>query len=441
MGRVVVVGGGLGGCACAVRLAKLGHDVLLLEQGTRVGGAVGHVDRPGFRWDAGPSTTLLPAVLRDLFRKSGRPLERELDLVLQDPPRRHRTSDGTWLELPGGSRSVQHAALTSSLGEPAADVWLEWTRSQAEPWERLRDAWFEHVWDPAHVDRGTRELLESRRMLQRAVRSALPDPRLRELALWQTRLEGHEARDVPAWFGILDYLEQQLGVWTVPRAADGSGGFGGFADLLAKRLAERRVDVRLGVTVRDVEVSGGRAVGVRLSDDVVPADHVVVAVDPRSLPALAHHVRRTSPAIPPLVTHLGLEGDVPPLPPETVLHGDPLVVVRTGGVAPEGAHAWTLVSRGAASVDDVLRRLADVRIDVRTQVVERVDRTSLDLAREVRGSSYGVLWQGRATLRHRMGTTTPVPGVLAAGAHAGPGAGVPFVGLGAALVAQEIGPA
>ena len=32
MARVVVVGGGLGGLAAAARLAKLGHDVTLVER-------------------------------------------------------------------------------------------------------------------------------------------------------------------------------------------------------------------------------------------------------------------------------------------------------------------------------------------------------------------------------------------------------------------------
>ena len=40
----------------------------------------------------------------------------------------------------------------------------------------------------------------------------------------------------------------------------------------------------------------------------------------------------------------------------------------------------------------------------------------------------GVLWQGRATVRQRLGPTTPIAGVYAAGAHATPGGGLPFVG-------------
>ena len=57
------------------------------------------------------------------------------------------------------------------------------------------------------------------------------------------------------------------------------------------------------------------------------------------------------------------------------------------------------------------------------------------------GSPYGVLWQGRNTVSRRLGPRTPVPNVLMAGAHATPGAGLPSVGLSASLVAQELGPA
>ena len=78
---------------------------------------------------------------------------------------------------------------------------------------------------------------------------------------------------------------------------------------------------------------------------------------------------------------------------------------------------------------------------MRDNVIVRVDRSPRDLVEDWGGSPMGVLWQGRGTVRRRLGPTTPIPGVYAAGAHATPGAGLPFVGLSAALVAQEIGPA
>src|SRR3954452_11299154 len=117
MARVVVIGGGFGGLASAARLAKLGHEVTLLEGGDRLGGAVGYVEQDGFRWDSGPISTLLPAGPGALSRKSGRALEKEVELVPVEPMRQHRfPDDDVVLDLPGGSRGAQIAAVDEPFG-------------------------------------------------------------------------------------------------------------------------------------------------------------------------------------------------------------------------------------------------------------------------------------------------------------------------------------
>ncbi|MGA7690276.1 MAG: FAD-dependent oxidoreductase, partial [Jiangellales bacterium] len=79
MARVVVIGAGMAGLSSAARLAKRKHEVTVLEQADTIGGKLGRYSRDGFVFDTGPSLLTLPAVYRDTFRKSGRPLERELD--------------------------------------------------------------------------------------------------------------------------------------------------------------------------------------------------------------------------------------------------------------------------------------------------------------------------------------------------------------------------
>ena len=59
-------------------------EVLRRYDALDFGGALGYVEEDGFRWDSGPTATLLPAVIRDFFRKSGRPAEKEIDLVARD---------------------------------------------------------------------------------------------------------------------------------------------------------------------------------------------------------------------------------------------------------------------------------------------------------------------------------------------------------------------
>jgi phytoene dehydrogenase-like protein len=187
-------------------------------------------------------------------------------------------------------------------------------------------------------------------------------------------------------------------------------------------------------------VRDGRVTGVSTTAGDLDAEVVVCAVDPRRMPALAESVRRTVPAIPAATTYLGLEGEVPDLPHELVVHGDPCLVLRTLGRAPEGHRAWTILTRGRHD-DDPVEVLARHGLDVRDRVVVRVDLSPRDLVERWGGSPLGVQWQGRGTIRRRLGPRTPIGGVYAAGASATPGSGLPYVGLSAALVAQLVGPA
>ena len=275
-------------------------------------------------------------------------------------------------------------------------------------------------------------LLGRRESLHKLLRRTFRDERLRLVAGHRLVMDGHELRDVPAFAGVDVYLEQRFGAWTVP------GGLAALGSAMAERLALRGVDVLTGTPATDLVLRDGRVVAVRTDGGEVDAEHVVVAIDPRRLPALASYVRRTMPAFPPVICHVGLDGEAPDLPHEVVLHGDPLLVVRTAGRAPDGGAAWTILGRGRLA-EDVLTALARRGLDVRRQVVARVDRTPRDLVEIWGGSPHGMLWQGPRTARTRLGPRTPIPGVLAAGTHATTGSGLPFAGLSAALVAEVVG--
>lgn len=434
MARVAVVGGGLAGCASAARLAKLGHEVTLVEALPTLGGAIGVTTQDGFEWDTGPAATALPAVLRDLFRKSGRPLERELDLVPVQPLREHRFADGTRLSLPSGSRADQIEAVDQALGPGTGRQWADYVHRQGDAWDVLRRDYLERPWSATTTSDEARDLLRSRLMMHKAVTRTFKDKRLQTLAWHHCVQGGHDPRNVPAWFGMLDYLEQNFGTWTF------TGGFGRLAELLTKRLRERGVAVMTETTAKDLATGSRGPHAVETTSGTVDCEKVVVAIDPRRLPALRHHVDRTMPAIPPAICHVGLAREVPDVPREIVVHDDYVISVRTDGRAPAGKAAWTLVGRGKLS-EDLVMALARKRIDLRDLVETRIDLSPRQLVEHWSGSPAGVLWQGRATVTDRLSVETPLPGVYAAGAHTGGGGWVPFVGLTAAVVADAIGAA
>ena len=207
---------------------------------------------------------------------------------------------------------------------------------------------------------------------------------------------------------------------------------------LLTRLETRKVATITSTTVQDPVPESGRAVAVSTSAGTIDADIVVVANDPRRLPALAEFVSKTTPAIPPVITHLGLAGEVPQLPGEIVLHGDPSVVVRPEQDAPDGMTAWTVLARGRIA-EDLVNVLHRNGLKVRKNIEVRVDRSPRALVEQWHGSPLGTVWQGRATFEQRLGPTTPIQGVYLAGAHGKIGSGLPAVGLSAASVAALIG--
>ncbi len=69
--KILVIGGGISGLACAWRLRQLGLPVLLLERGSRFGGVIETVEQDGFRFDIGPQSFTYTPALSDLIDEVG----------------------------------------------------------------------------------------------------------------------------------------------------------------------------------------------------------------------------------------------------------------------------------------------------------------------------------------------------------------------------------
>lgn len=433
MADVAVVGAGLGGLATAARLAKLGHRVTVYERSDAPGGLLRRVRDGGFEWDATPMQTTVPAVLRDLFRKSGRPIERYVDLDLSTPARRHVFVDGTTLDLPTGSRGAQFDAVSGSLGAEAAAAWTTFVDGQAAGWEALRAEVLDHPSGASHLgDRRLGRKLRTRLSLDRLLRKELRDERLRLTARYPVERVGGNPLAEPALRAVESYVERTFGVWRAP------GGAADLADALMRRMTERSVDVRFGTRVTAVCADAGRVTGVVIDDHrAQAADVVVTAVSPREVfdrlldrppPDARRALEPSAGAVRRSHTYLGLNGDLPSLPAEVVLHGDPLVVVSTDAVGSAGSSAWTVTAHGPTS-RDVLDTAAERGLDVRHLVAIRCERRIPEPLR----------WQGPRTAAERAALARPLPGLHCLGVGLVLGSSIPYVAWQAAHVAELIG--
>ncbi|KQV76248.1 hypothetical protein ASC61_15275 [Aeromicrobium sp. Root344] len=417
MANVVVVGGGFAGMSAAARLAKLRHHVTLLESTQVLGGRLNGMTVGGRTWQLQLDTVTLPGVFRDLFRKSGRPLEQVLDLTKTEG-RRHVFKDKSVLDLPLGNRGDQHEALITAFGE---DEWSPWVDTYAEQWDVIRRMALDQVFPgkPA-VDRTVRKVLRPRRSLATLADKDLDDDRLRKLVLNPPRLAGQDRTVTPGFVAVAHYVERSFGRWRF------AGGLPALATALQTRLGERGVTVELSESAHELILEEGQVRGVVTSLRTVPADIVVWCAPHRPAPLPPVDLM---PVIPASRSLIALSADAPAMPDEVFVHANPPIRMWSGG---DGL--WTIEHR---SGEDPLRALVRFGIDVRPYVEEQIDLTPSDL---VGIGHWGWALRGWSSVFDVPGVA-PSGLLFFAGAHAHPGATLEAIGMATASIAEAVGAA
>jgi len=230
----MVVGGGIGGLAAALRLQHAGKQVTLLEKNTGLGGKAGRLERDGFRWDTGPSLFTLPGILEDLYRDTGHSLSDHLTLQRLDPICRYFWRDGTVIDeddaffaLPEVAAFLQYA---SGIYELSGEAYLHyppdrmWRAFSPGNWPKLR-----HLPKVATFAR-----------LADEVDRRISDPHLRQLFKRYATYNGSSPFRTPATFNIIPYVEQAYGGWYP------EGGIHRIIESLATLCREAGVRIRTG---------------------------------------------------------------------------------------------------------------------------------------------------------------------------------------------------
>ncbi|AVH59223.1 MULTISPECIES: phytoene desaturase family protein [Streptomyces] len=487
MGRIAVIGAGMGAMAAAARLAVAGHRVVVYERGATYGGAVRRFERDGFAFDMGPALLPLPAVYRDLFIKTGKqPLEECVELVQVDPSSRHVFADGTEVSLPNASRAGVVGALDEALGAPAGARWGDFLVRAREAWDRTRRPLLEEPLWPNWSVLAEREpypsvphkkLLRTRRATTLAEVAAweLRDPRLTALLEGTALAYGLDPRVTPASAAVLPYMEHAFGSWYV------RGGIRELARAVYERCLARKVEFRFETCVERIVEKDGRAAGVELTDGTVAdADFVVAGVAPGALDRLAPGTAiRAEGEVPPrrgapsrLTVLLALRGGRPEgVAHRTVVHAgdreeelDRLFGERSGlpaaptvtvsrpddpALVPDAEHeAVTLTvsvpSGLPVSESDVERVLGVTERAIpglRDRLLWHEVRTPAYIAETTGADGGAVPAPALAAADGRLlhpSNGTRMPGLFAAGGWAHPGGGLPHAGMSGALVAGLI---
>jgi phytoene desaturase len=269
----VVIGGGLGGLATAVRLAAAGWRVEVCEQGPRLGGKMNTFERDGFRFDTGPSLITMPWVFEELFEAAGSSLARHVTLAPVRPLADYVYADGTRFTY---TTSLPEWLKTVGQLEPRdCEGFMKFMRLGARLFALSRETFLRRA-PTAPPD------LRSFKALGRAplrgawgnyhstVAAHFRSPHLRQLFGRYPTYVGSSPYLAPATLAVIPYIEFAYGGWHV------EGGLYRIVESLVGLARDMGVSLHTGARVRAIEHGGGRVRGVRLADGTGLAADVVV---------------------------------------------------------------------------------------------------------------------------------------------------------------------
>lgn len=456
MARIIVIGAGVAGLAAAARMSGTSNHVTVLDRNPSPGGAL--------NW-AGPCTLTLPAVLRDLFVKTGGrkagsagALEDVVDLRPVDPVRTYRFPDGSRLDLPNTSRGATKNAFDAAFGHPAGEAWLRILDHGSRAWSLIRptlvevaDAGRADLWRLLGSTSARRALAPRRTLRQIAEVAGVTDPRMHRILDAFALDAGATPAHAPAVLTIRPYIEHAFGGWRIV------GGLPELATAMYERCLKRGVEFRLGVEADSIE-SGS----VTLADgEHLAADVIVAAVDTQILARLTG-ARPTNVAYSPSRFSVRLGGPAgAALPHESVLfgaHDESTIHLHAAPETPTewiahveaplhgsrpGHENWDAEGVSATYAQNLARAIAR-RLDRSEDSVtireffSPADRERLTAAPG--GSVNGPAVTSLSTAILRSTTVQPMKGLLHIGASSRPGPGLAFAALSAWNAAEVLKP-
>ncbi|MDD9891673.1 MAG: phytoene desaturase family protein [Gammaproteobacteria bacterium] len=279
MSQALVVGGGFGGIASAIRLRAKGYEVQILDRCNRLGGRAQVFEQDGFKFDAGPTVITAPFLFDELFTLHGRRRQDYVEFRPLDPWYRFQFSDGDKFDYGGEMEDTE-----AEISRFNTDDVNGYRRLVAHS-EKIFNVGFTELSDrPFHnIITMVAQIpallrLKCYRTVWQMVCAYLQDPKLRQAFSIQPLLVGGNPFDTTSIYGLIHFLERRWGIHFA------MGGTGALVDAYRRLMEELGIVIRLNTTVEEILVEGNRACGVLLEGgEKISGDLIISNVDPKHL--------------------------------------------------------------------------------------------------------------------------------------------------------------
>ncbi|MEI4262509.1 phytoene desaturase [Roseovarius sp. D0-M9] len=268
----IVVGGGLGGLASAMRLGAKGYHVTVLDRLDRAGGRGSSITEKGHRFDLGPTIVTVPQLFEELWAACGADFRKDVHLRPLDPYYEIRWPDGSRFNATGDTEQMVAEVARLSPGDVKGyrRFLRESEARYAFGFEELGRSPMNRLMDIVKV-LPTFARLRADRPVHAHVAARVKDPRLRMALSFHPLFIGGDPFRVTSIYALVCHLEKAFGVHYAV------GGVQAIADAMVAVIRGQGGMVRQGAEVDEITVKDGAATGVRLMDGQAMRADVVVS--------------------------------------------------------------------------------------------------------------------------------------------------------------------
>jgi len=275
--KAVIIGGGLGGLATALRLAAKEWDVTVCEQGATLGGKMNRWEKDGFRFDTGPSLITMKWVFADLFRAVGSSIDDHLQFVQMQPLAAYVYDDGTRFTY--SSSLPEWLKTIEQLERRDVDGFLGFMRLGARLFELSQETFLRRA---PQAPPDWRSIMALRHLplrygwgnYHKTVAAHFRSPHLRQLFDRYPTYVGSSPYCSPATLAVIPYIEYAFGGWHI------NGGLYRMVEALTTLAEQLQITLHTEARVARIRHEANTVKGVVLADgQELDADVVVMNGD------------------------------------------------------------------------------------------------------------------------------------------------------------------
>ena len=274
--NTLVVGGGFGGIAAALRCKALGHNVTLVERLDKLGGRAQVLEIDGYKHDMGPTVITAPFLFQELFQLFDENLDDHLEFVPVSPWYRFVFHTGKEFNYSGDETQMDEEIAKFST----SDVKNYKRLLQASKkifdvgFSKLAHVPFLTVWSMMkqipHLIR-----LRADRTVYQFVKHYIENPLLQRAFSIHPLLVGGNPYSTTSIYSLIHYLEKKWGIFFC------KGGTGELVEKLTELMERHGIIIKYNTEVEKLSVSDNRVTcAYTKTNEKIKFDNIICNADP-----------------------------------------------------------------------------------------------------------------------------------------------------------------